>query len=245
MLLPGADHGRRDRGRRPPTSCRSTTRAYALEPAGRGDASSSPRQAPAAGLARPAVPGRSRSTSPARSSGIDYVLAKYAALTAALFVLMALPLIDPVRRRAARRSCRVGDQTPRLPAGRSAARSCSRWCSPAIGLVIAAVTPRRGFGVAAIIAVLARRSPASSPPSRASPTTRTQRHARRLRRAVLAVHPGRRRADLRCSAPSTALAGRVRPGALGGAVFLAVVVALVAGLLRRCCCAATGRCRSA
>lgn len=84
---------------------------------------------------------------------IDYVLAKFAAMTAAVFVLMALPLTILF----------VGALLAKLPIdeqlpdyGRSMAGALLvALVLAGIGLVIASVTPRRGLGVAAIIAVLA------------------------------------------------------------------------------------------
>jgi ABC-2 type transport system permease protein len=84
---------------------------------------------------------------------IDYVAAKYAAMTAAVFFLMALPLTIMF----------VGALLAKLPIDEQLpdyARSLTGALLVAlvlagISLVIAAVTPRRGLGVAAIIAVLA------------------------------------------------------------------------------------------
>jgi len=82
----------------------------------------------------------------------DYVLAKYAALSAAVFVFVAVPLTIMF----------VGALLVELPLGEQAPdylRSLGGGLLLAlvlagIGLVIAAVTPRRGLGVAAIITVL-------------------------------------------------------------------------------------------
>jgi ABC-2 type transport system permease protein len=84
---------------------------------------------------------------------IDYVVAKYAALTLATFVFMALPLTILF----------VGALLAKLPLGEQLPdylRSLGGAALLAlvvvgIGLVIASVTPRRGLGIAAIIAVLA------------------------------------------------------------------------------------------
>jgi ABC-2 type transport system permease protein len=84
---------------------------------------------------------------------VDYVVAKYAALTTATFLLMALPLSILF----------VGALLAKLPLGEQVPdylRSLGGALLTAlvlagIGLVIAAITPRRGLGVAAIIAVLA------------------------------------------------------------------------------------------
>lgn len=84
---------------------------------------------------------------------IDYVVAKHAAMTAAAFALMALPLTILF----------VGALLAKMPLDEQVPdylRSLGTAFLLAvvlagIGLVIASVTPRRGFGVAAIIAVLA------------------------------------------------------------------------------------------
>ena len=60
-----------------------------------------------------------------------------------------------------------------------------------IGLVIAAFTPRRGLGVAAVIAVLLVLAGVQGA-VQAIAVEQGDGHLRRVRRAVLAVHPGRR-----------------------------------------------------
>lgn len=83
---------------------------------------------------------------------VDYVLAKYAAQSAAVFVFVAVPLTIMF----------LGALLVGLPIGEQAPdylRSLGSGLLVAlvlagIGLVIAAVTPRRGLGVAAIITVL-------------------------------------------------------------------------------------------
>jgi ABC-2 type transport system permease protein len=82
---------------------------------------------------------------------VDYVAAKYAALTAALFALTALPLlILYVGALLAKLS--FAHQTAGFAKGLVSVLLLSVLFA-GIGLVIAALTPRRGFGVAAIIAV--------------------------------------------------------------------------------------------
>jgi ABC-2 type transport system permease protein len=82
---------------------------------------------------------------------VDYVAAKYAALTTALFLLTALPLlILYVGALLAKLS--FTSQTAGFAKGLVSVLLLSLLFA-GIGLVIAAVTPRRGFGVAAIIAV--------------------------------------------------------------------------------------------
>jgi ABC-2 type transport system permease protein len=82
---------------------------------------------------------------------IDYVLAKFAALATALFLLTALPLLI-LYVGALLAKLDFGDQTAGFAKGLVSVVLLSLLFA-GIGLVIAAVTPRRGFGVAAIIAV--------------------------------------------------------------------------------------------
>jgi ABC-2 type transport system permease protein len=84
---------------------------------------------------------------------IDYVVAKYAALTTAVFLLMALPLtILFVGALLAKLS--LTDQLPDYLRSMAGAGLVALVLA-GLALVIAALTPRRGLGVAAIIAVLA------------------------------------------------------------------------------------------
>jgi ABC-2 type transport system permease protein len=84
---------------------------------------------------------------------IDYVLAKYAAMTAAVFVLMAAPLTILLAG-ALLAKLPIDEQVPDYLRSMAAALLLALVLA-GIGLVIAALTPRRGLGVAAIIAVLA------------------------------------------------------------------------------------------
>jgi ABC-2 type transport system permease protein len=80
---------------------------------------------------------------------VDYVAAKFAAMASALFLLTALPLLILY----------IGALLAKLSFGHQTAGFAKGLVSTAllsllfagIGLVIAAVTPRRGFGVAAVI----------------------------------------------------------------------------------------------
>ncbi|MBH5335880.1 ABC transporter permease [Streptomyces pactum] len=82
----------------------------------------------------------------------DYVLAKFAALTCALFLLTGAPvLILYVGALLAKLD--FAEQTAGLAQGLVSVALLSLLFA-GIGLVIAALTPRRGFGVAAVIAVL-------------------------------------------------------------------------------------------
>jgi ABC-2 type transport system permease protein len=82
---------------------------------------------------------------------IDYVVAKFAALASALFLLTALPLLI-LYIGALLAKLDFGDQTAGFAKGLVSVVLLSVLFA-GIGLVIAAVTPRRGFGVAAIIAL--------------------------------------------------------------------------------------------
>lgn len=82
---------------------------------------------------------------------IDYVAAKYAALSVALFLLTALPLLI-LYIGALLAKLSFGTQTAGFAKGLVSVLLLSLLFA-GIALVIAAVTPRRGFGVAAIIAV--------------------------------------------------------------------------------------------
>jgi ABC-2 type transport system permease protein len=82
---------------------------------------------------------------------VDYVAAKYAALATALFMLTALPLII-LYVGALLAKLGFATQTAGFAKGLLSVLLLSLLFA-GIGLVIAAITPRRGFGVAAIIAV--------------------------------------------------------------------------------------------
>lgn len=82
----------------------------------------------------------------------QYVQAKYAGMAAALFLLMALP-ITLLLAGALLAELPVGDQLPDYLRAMGAA-ALDALVLAGIGLYIAALTPRRGLGVAAIVAVL-------------------------------------------------------------------------------------------
>ncbi|MEU5250761.1 ABC transporter permease [Streptomyces longwoodensis] len=82
----------------------------------------------------------------------DYVRAKYAALASALFVLTAAPLLV-LYVGALLAKLDFTDQTKGFGQGLVSVALLSLLFA-GIGLVIASVTPRRGFGIAAVIAVL-------------------------------------------------------------------------------------------
>ncbi|WP_322974278.1 ABC transporter permease subunit [Actinacidiphila epipremni] len=82
---------------------------------------------------------------------VDYVAAKYAALASALFLLTALPLLI-LYIGALLAKLSFGHQTAGFAKGLVSVLLLSLLFA-GIGLVISAVTPRRGFGVAAVIAL--------------------------------------------------------------------------------------------
>jgi ABC-2 type transport system permease protein len=82
----------------------------------------------------------------------DYVRAKFAALASAMFILTAAPLIV-LYVGALLAKLDFTDQTKGFGQGLVSVTLLSLLLA-GIGLVVAAVTPRRGFGIAAVIAVL-------------------------------------------------------------------------------------------
>ncbi|MBD0745808.1 ABC transporter permease [Streptomyces sp. CBMA152] len=83
---------------------------------------------------------------------VDYVLAKYAAMASALFILTAAPLVV-LYVGALLAKLDFADQTKGFAQGLVSVALLSLLFA-GIGLVVSALTPRRGFGVAAVIAVL-------------------------------------------------------------------------------------------
>ncbi|MGP4000011.1 ABC transporter permease [Streptomyces sp. 8N706] len=83
---------------------------------------------------------------------VDYVVAKFAAMASALFILTAAPLLV-LYVGALLAELDVADQTKGFGQGLVSVALLSLLFA-GIGLVVAALTPRRGFGVAAVIAVL-------------------------------------------------------------------------------------------
>ncbi|MFF2849937.1 ABC transporter permease [Streptomyces sp. NPDC058001] len=82
----------------------------------------------------------------------DYVVAKYSAMASALFVLTAAPLLI-LYVGALLAKLDFADQTKGFLQGLVSVALLSLLFA-GIGLVISAITPRRGFGIAAVIAVL-------------------------------------------------------------------------------------------
>ncbi|MFE9404458.1 ABC transporter permease [Streptomyces sp. NPDC006530] len=83
---------------------------------------------------------------------VDYVLAKVAAMASALFILTGAPLVV-LYIGALLAKLDFADQTKGFAQGLVSVALLSLLFA-GLGLVIAALTPRRGFGVAAVIAVL-------------------------------------------------------------------------------------------
>ncbi|WP_328377818.1 ABC transporter permease [Streptomyces sp. NBC_00440] len=83
---------------------------------------------------------------------VDYVIAKYAAMASALFILTGAPLVI-LYIGALLAKLDFADQTEGFGQGLVSVALLSVLFS-GIALVVAALTPRRGFGVAAVIAVL-------------------------------------------------------------------------------------------
>ncbi|WP_171164836.1 ABC transporter permease subunit [Streptomyces sp. I05A-00742] len=83
---------------------------------------------------------------------VDYVVAKFAALASALFLLTAAPLLI-LYLGALLAKLDFAAQTKAFAQGLVSVALLSLLFA-GIGLVVAALTPRRGFGVAAVIAVL-------------------------------------------------------------------------------------------
>ncbi|MET9360021.1 ABC transporter permease [Streptomyces sp. NPDC006632] len=83
---------------------------------------------------------------------VDYVLAKFAAMASALFVITGVPLVI-LYIGALLAKLDFADQTKGFAEGLVSVALLSLLFA-GLGLVIAALTPRRGFGVAAVIAVL-------------------------------------------------------------------------------------------
>jgi ABC-2 type transport system permease protein len=85
-------------------------------------------------------------------SRLDYVLAKYGALTTALFILLGTPVTILFAGALATKQKHLGDHALHW-AGGLAGCLVFALVLAAIGLVVAAFTPRRGFGVTAVMAV--------------------------------------------------------------------------------------------
>jgi ABC-2 type transport system permease protein len=163
----------------------------------------------------------------------DYVRAKYAALASALFILTAAPLIV-LDVGALLAKLDFSDQSKGFGQGLLSVALLSLLFA-GIGLVISAITPRRGFGIAAVIAALTISYGAVS-------TVQAIAFERSSSGAVpwlglfspITLIDGVQTAFL---GASSAFPGEVGPSSGQGAVYLIVVLGLIAGcyglLMRR------------
>ena len=120
----------------------------------------------------------------------QYVQAKYAGMAAALLLLIGLPL-TLLLAGALLAEMPLGEQVPDYLRAMGGAVLYALVLG-GIGLVVAAMTPRRGVGVAAVVGVLLVLSGLQGAVSAMAERVR-QRHVQRLHRPAVAVHPGRRR----------------------------------------------------
>ncbi|MFD8010003.1 ABC transporter permease [Streptomyces sp. NPDC058955] len=156
---------------------------------------------------------------------VDYVLAKYGAMASALFVLTATPLLIMW----------IGSMLAKMDFAEQAKLFGQGLVSVAvlsvlfggIGLVMAALTPRRGFGVAAVIAVLTISYGAVSTLQGISyATENTDAIAWLGLFSPLTLVIGLQNAFL--GAPAS-FPGEVPVGAGTGVVYLVVILGLIAG----------------
>lgn len=155
---------------------------------------------------------------------IDYVVAKYAAMATAVFLLMAAPLTI-LFAGALLAKLPIDEQLPDYLRSLAGALLVALVLA-GIGLVIAALTPRRGLGVAAIIAVLA---------VLAGVQGSVQAIAVEEKQDTFAGYAGLLSPFTLVDGVQSAVLGADSvlpadpPGTLGGLVFLAVTVLLIAG----------------
>ncbi|MFD9500898.1 ABC transporter permease [Streptomyces sp. NPDC060035] len=164
---------------------------------------------------------------------VDYVIAKFAAMTSALFILTGLPLVI-LYVGALLAKFDFADQTAGFGQGMVSVALLSVLFA-GIGLVVAALTPRRGFGVAAVIAVLTITYGAVSTVQAIAWSTDSMGAITWLGLfSPITLIDGVQTAFL---GASTNFPGGVGPGAGAGVAYLIVVLALVAGsfavLMRR------------
>ncbi|MEU8623722.1 ABC transporter permease [Streptomyces sp. NPDC048669] len=163
----------------------------------------------------------------------DYVIAKFAAMASALFVLTGVPLVI-LYAGALLAKFDFGDQTKWFAQGMVSVALLSVLFA-GLGLVMAALTPRRGFGVAAVIAVLTISYGAVSTVQSIAWTTGSTGAVPWLGLfSPITLIDGVQTAFL---GATSAFPGGEGPGAGAGVVYLIVVLALVAGsyavLMRR------------
>ncbi|MFF1918985.1 ABC transporter permease [Streptomyces sp. NPDC058221] len=163
----------------------------------------------------------------------DYVIAKFAAMASALFILTGTPLVV-LYVGALLAKFDFGDQTTWFAQGMVSVALLSVLFS-GLGLVMAALTPRRGFGVAAVIAVLTISYGAVSTLQGIAWTTGSGGAVPWLGLfSPITLIDGVQTAFL---GATSAFPGGEGPGAGAGVVYLIVVLALIAGsyavLMRR------------
>ncbi|MEU9701323.1 ABC transporter permease [Streptomyces sp. NPDC014870] len=166
---------------------------------------------------------------------VDYVLAKYGAMASALFILTAIPLLI-LWIGSLLAKMNFADQTAEFGQGLASVALLSVLFG-GIGLVMAALTPRRGFGVAAVIATLVISYGAVSTLQGIAYSTDNADAIQWLGLfSPITLIDGVQTAFL---GATTAFPGGdgVGPGAGAGVVYLLVVLALIAGsygvLMRR------------
>lgn len=163
----------------------------------------------------------------------DYVVAKFAAMASALFVLTGVPLVI-LYAGALLGKYDFADQTEWFAQGMVSVALLSVLFA-GLGLVMAALTPRRGFGVAAVIAVLTISYGAVSTIQGIAWSTGSSGAVPWLGLfSPITLIDGVQTAFL---GATSAFPGGEGPGAGAGVVYLIVVLALVAGsyavLMRR------------
>ncbi|MFE6036249.1 ABC transporter permease [Streptomyces sp. NPDC056452] len=164
---------------------------------------------------------------------VDYVVAKFAAMASALLILTGLPLVI-LYVGALLAKFDFADQTAGFGQGLVSVALLSVLFA-GIGLVVAALTPRRGFGVAAVIAVLTITYGAVSTVQAIAWSTDSMGAITWLGLfSPITLIDGVQTAYL---GATTNFPGGVGPGAGAGVAYLLVVLALVAGsyavLMRR------------
>jgi ABC-2 type transport system permease protein len=164
---------------------------------------------------------------------IDYVLAKYGAMASALFVLTAAPLVI-LYIGSLLAKMDFADQTKGFAQGMVSVALLSVLFG-GLGLVMAALTPRRGFGVAAVIATLTITYGAVSTVQAIAWETGSPGAIKWLGLfSPVTLIDGVQTAFL---GATSAFPGEAGPGAGAGVAYLLVVLALVLGsyavLMRR------------
>ncbi|MFI1969874.1 hypothetical protein BLA24_17585 [Streptomyces cinnamoneus] len=155
----------------------------------------------------------------------DYVAAKFAAMTSAVFILTAAPLLV-LYAGALLAKMDFADQTKGFAQGLVSVALLSLLFA-GIGLVVAALTPRRGFGVAAVIAVLTISYGAvSTIQGIALNSDNTQVISWLGLFSPITLIDGVQTAFL---SATTAFPGGHGPGTGAGAVYLLVLLAVIAG----------------